>query len=69
MQATEARAEVFLTAFHSLTKKERGQILNKLLDDPKFMEDFLDIAVYYLRKDDPTFAYNEFRVGRQKKGK
>ena len=69
MQATEARAEVFLTAFRSLTKKERAHILTKLLEYSTFMEGFLDIAVYYFRKDDPRFAYNEYRAGRQNKGK
>ncbi len=60
MQATEARAEVFLTAFRSLTKKEREQILTKLLEDPILREDLLDMATYESRKDEPTRPFRDY---------
>jgi len=44
MDAIEATAEVFLTAFHVLTKKEKKSVVDKLLKDKEFMEDLTDIV-------------------------
>ena len=54
MPAIEARAEIFLMALRSLSKKEREQILTRLLEDEEFREDVLDIALYESRKDEPS---------------
>jgi len=39
MDSTQATAEVFLTAFRALPKKERKSIVEKLLKDKEFVDD------------------------------
>ena len=69
MQAIEARAEIFLMALRSLSKKEREQILTQLMNDPDLREDLLDIAIYQLRKDEPSIPYRDYLSKRQKKNR
>ena len=67
MPAIEARAEIFLMALHSLSKKEREQILTRLLEDEEFREDVLDIALYESRKDEPSRPFRDYLAERRKK--
>ncbi len=43
MTSVEAMSEVFLTAFRTLPKKQKEAVLEKLLKDKEFMEDFIEI--------------------------
>jgi hypothetical protein len=54
MNAPEATAEVFLTAFRALPKKERKFIVEKLLNDDEFMDDLTDIVIFEQRKNEPS---------------
>ncbi len=67
MPAIEARAEIFLMALRSLSKKEREQILTRLLEDEEFREDVLDIALYESRKDEPSRPFRDYLAERRKK--
>ena len=67
MPAIEARAEIFLMALRSLSKKEREQILTRLLEDEEFREDVLDITLYESRKDEPSRPFRDYLAERRKK--
>ena len=45
MRPQEAFVEVFWTAFKSMTKAEREALVARLLRDPEFREDLLDLAL------------------------
>jgi hypothetical protein len=66
MNTTEATAEVFLTAFHALTKKEKKSVVDKLLKDKEFMEDLTDIVIFDQRKDEPSRSIDEYLADREK---
>jgi hypothetical protein len=42
MKIAEARTEVFVIAFKSLTRREQDAVLARLLGDQKISEDFMD---------------------------
>ena len=44
MNGKENRAEVFMKAFDSLSKVEKGVVAARLLDDPELREEVLDIG-------------------------
>ncbi len=60
MKAQEATAEVFLTAFKTLTKKEQDIFLSKVLKDKKIREDMIDIAVAQSRSRDKSRSFRDF---------
>lgn len=66
MNATEATAEVFWTAFRALPKKERNAGVGKLLADREFMEDLIDIVIFEQRRDEPSRSLDEYLADRQK---
>ena len=51
MSPTEATAEVFLTAFRALSKKQRQAVLARLAVEP---EDLHDLALVTQRRDEPS---------------
>lgn len=67
MNTTEATAEVFLTAFRGLSKKERGAVVEKLLQDKDFMEDLIDIVIIEQRQEEPSRSLDEYLADRKKK--
>jgi len=50
MSATEATAEVFVTAFKSLKRREREAVLEKLLLDKELFEDVTDTLALEARR-------------------
>ena len=54
MITEEAKAEVFWLAFKGLPKKEKQLVVQKLLQDPEFIEDLLDIAIIEQRRSEPS---------------
>lgn len=54
MQATEATAEVFLTAFQALSQDARDIFLSHLAKDRELMEDLMDIALIEERRSEPS---------------
>jgi hypothetical protein len=60
MTSTEATAEVFWTAFRSLSKKEREAVVERLLRDRDFMEDLIDIVILEQRKNESSRSLGEY---------
>ena len=48
-----AAVEVFLKAFHGLTKSQRQRFLEELLREKSYREDLLDLAVIEARSHEP----------------
>ncbi len=53
MSATQATAEIFLTAFKALKRKERDAVLQKLVTDAELAEDLADSLALEARRDQP----------------
>ena len=60
MDTIESRSEVFWMAFSSLSKKERQAVVERLLKDPQFGEDLMDIAIFEQRKHEPSRPFREY---------
>lgn len=54
MTQSEAVAEVFWTAFKSLSQEQQDNFIHRLLQDEQFAEDIDDILVAYHRRNEPT---------------
>ena len=50
MSATEATAEVFVTAFKALKRKEREAVLQKLVADAELADDLTDTLALEARR-------------------
>jgi hypothetical protein len=66
MGAIESKAEVFLTAIQSLSRREKKALLSRLMDDPELREDILDIAVIRERQDEPARPFREYLAERRR---
>jgi len=55
-----ATAEVFLTAFKTLTRKEQDIFLSEILKDKKLREDLMDIAIAEGRAKDKSRSFKDF---------
>ena len=53
MSATEATAEVFVTAFKALKRKERDAVLKRLVADTELAEDLADTLALEARRAQP----------------
>jgi hypothetical protein len=53
MSATEATAEVFVTAFKALKRKEREAVLQKLFSDARLAGDLEDTLALEARRSQP----------------
>lgn len=69
MTAVESRAEVFWMAFSSLSRAERHKVVNRLLKDPEFMEDLVDIAIARQRSQEPARPFEEYLAEQRKRKK
>ena len=69
MRRAEATAEVFMTAFESLPKSERGVILQRLFASPALKEDLIDVAKWYERRAERAISYHRVRQRLKKVGR
>jgi hypothetical protein len=53
VSATEATAEIFVTAFKALKRKEREAVLQKLVTDAELADDLADTLALESRRDQP----------------
>lgn len=51
---SEARAEVYWTAFQALSKKDRQAVLARFVREHEFREDLLDLMLLEERKREPV---------------
>ncbi len=54
MNATQATAEIFWTAFQALSKPERDAFLEKLFTDRALKEELIDLSILEQRADEPS---------------
>ena len=67
MTAVEARAEIFITAFRSLSKGEKEAVIRKLLNDKHFMQDLMDAAVIQERLKQSSRPLRAYLADRKSK--
>ena len=60
MGAKGATAEVFLTAFRTLARKEQDIFLSSILKDKRLREDLIDIAIAEMRAKDKSRPFRDF---------
>ncbi|OHB91076.1 MAG: hypothetical protein A3D89_00230 [Planctomycetes bacterium RIFCSPHIGHO2_02_FULL_52_58] len=60
MKTKGATAEVFLTAFRTLTRKEQDIFLSTILKDKRLREDLIDIAIAESRARDKSKPFRDF---------
>ncbi len=60
MKTKGATAEIFLTAFKTLPKKEKDIFLAEILKDRKLREDLIDIAIAESRVKDKSRPFRDF---------
>lgn len=65
MTGAESRAEVFWMAFRSLPKAERQKVIARLLRDPDFTEDLMDIAIAKKRSKESVRPFEEYLAEQQ----
>ena len=56
----ENRAEVFLMALQSLSKKERDMVIERILEDPDLRDEVLDMAVIRATEGEPAISLDEY---------
>jgi hypothetical protein len=60
VKSTDATAEIFLTAFKAMPRKEQSAIIDKLLKEKEFTEDLIDIAILKKRENEPSTSLDEY---------
>jgi hypothetical protein len=60
MTASEATAEVFLTALRALPDDQRQAVLARITEDDEWWEDVKDLAVFSQRRSEPSRPFREF---------
>jgi len=67
MIATEAKSEIFWTAFRALPKKERAAVVERMLKDREFVEDLVDTVIIEQRRHEPSRTLEEYLSDRNKR--
>jgi hypothetical protein len=60
MNAMQARADVFFTAFNTLPRREKKAIVEKIMHDPEFREDLIDVAIAEQRIHEPSRNIDDY---------
>ncbi|MBM4387074.1 MAG: hypothetical protein FJ088_05005, partial [Deltaproteobacteria bacterium] len=60
MGAKGATAEVFLTAFNAMSRKENDIFLSKILKDKRLREDLIDMAIAESRAKEHSRPFRVF---------
>ena len=69
MKVVESRAEVYLMAIQSLSKAEKEAVIARLLEDPQFREDILDLAVIKQRQGELSRPFTEYLAERKERAR
>lgn len=59
MSATEATAEVFVTAFKTLRPRQREAVLTRMLADEELSEDIADTLALEARRHQPRQSFRQ----------
>jgi hypothetical protein len=60
MTVVQATAEVFMTAFRALPKKEQHSVLVRMAEDEDIREDLLDLALIEERRCESSRPFREY---------
>lgn len=63
MTKSQATAEIFLTAFQALPKKERGKVILGISRDERLREDLISLLLIQERKSLLFHFDNSFKAG------
>ena len=69
MTASDATAEVFITAFEALPRRQREAVLRRLFDRPKLQEDLIDVSRWLARRRERSVPYETVRKELKKAGR
>lgn len=69
MSEFEAKAEVFVSVFKSLSKAERDAVVERLTEDRVAARDMLDWATAFRRRNEPTYDFETYVASRRKRSK
>lgn len=67
MTVREAKAEVFWTAFKSLSKPERNAVLERFLRNKQLREDLLDVTLIEKRHNEPSRPLKDYLAEHSKR--
>ena len=67
MTASQATAEVFLTALRALPRPEREKVMSAIARDKRMWEDIRDLAVFEARESEPSVPYEEYAARRRRR--
>ena len=67
MTKAEAKADIFVLALKSLTKKERDAVLVRIARDKSLARDLRDLAIIDERRGEPSRPFREY-LSRRKAG-
>ena len=59
MSAAQATAEIFVTAFKSLKRREREAVFERMLTDEKISEDLADTLALEARRQQPRQSFRQ----------
>jgi len=57
MSSAQATAEVFVTAFKSLKRRQREEVLERILTDAELSEDLADTMALESRRREPRHSF------------
>lgn len=69
MTASEATAQVFWTAFRTLSKTEREAVIQRLLRDRRMRDDLIDVVTALQRRQEKSIPYDRVREDLKKAGR
>lgn len=69
MTAHEATAQVFWTAFRTLSKAEREAVIQRLLRDRGMREDLIDVVTALQRRHERSIPYERVRADLKRSGR
>lgn len=67
--AQHAAVEIFLKAFGTLSKAQRGLFLQELLRERAYREDLLDLATIETRRHEPGRLFRDYLAERSRRNK
>jgi hypothetical protein len=66
VHTSEAAAEVFWSAFRSLPREGRQAVVARLMQEPQFREDLIDLSILRERRDEPVRSLASYAARRKK---
>jgi len=65
MTQAQAVAQIFMTAFHALPRREQDHVLSAMVRDRRLREDLIDLAVAEKRSHEPARGFRQYLKSRK----